>query len=129
MNDATAPGGPDIQFQQHLAEGRFMIQRGVTSGKAVFYPRSVAPGTGEALEWFEASGRGTVHSFTIVRKRPPEPSIAIGLIDLDEGVRMMSRIEEADPEAVHIGMAVKARIVPHEDGHLVVFTPATEAAR
>ena len=129
MNDVTAPVGPDIQFQRHLADGRFMIQRGVTSGTPVFYPRTVAPGTGEALEWFEASGRGTVHSFTIVRKRPPEPSIAIGLIDLDEGVRMMSRIEDADAEAVHIGMPVKARIIAREDEHLVVFVPAAEAAR
>ena len=128
MTNDTAQGGPDIQFQQHLAQGRFMIQRGVTSGKAVFYPRTVAPVTGEALEWFEPSGKGTVYSFTIVRKRPPEPSIAIALIDLEEGVRMMSRIEDVDAESVHIGMPVKARIIPREEEHLVVFTPAGENA-
>ena len=54
---------------------------------------------------------------------------AIVLIDLDEGVRMMSRIEDADAEAVHIGMPVKARIIAREDEHLVVFVPAAEAAR
>lgn len=124
----TEARGPDLQYQAHLAAGRFMIQRGVQSGKAVFFPRAVAPGTGEELEWFEASGRGTVHVSTCVRKRPPEADLNIALIDLEEGPRMMSRVEGLPADAVPIGLAVKARIIPHEDGHLVVFDPAEDVA-
>lgn len=101
-----------------------MIQRGVESGNAVFYPRVAAPGTGEALEWVAASGRGIVHSTTIVRKRPPEPSYNVALIDLEEGPRMMSRVEGIAPEDVTIGMAVVARIVTEDDVPVVVFERA-----
>jgi len=116
--------GPDAQFRAYLAEGRFMIQRGVESGRAIFYPRAIEPGTGGALEWVEASGRGTVYSTTLVRRRPPEPSYNVALIDLAEGPRMMSRVDGAAPEAVAIGMAVVARIVTENDLPIVVFVPA-----
>jgi hypothetical protein len=35
--------GPDIAFQHHLAEGRFMLQRGKTTGNYFYFPRSVGP--------------------------------------------------------------------------------------
>jgi uncharacterized protein len=128
MTTISEQGGPDQQYQAHLAAGRFMIQRGVKTGTMVFYPRAVAPGTGEDLEWVEASGRGTVYSSTCMRKRPPEADVNIALIDLEEGPRMMSRVEGIAADAVAIGLKVKARIVAHEDGHLVVFDPAPENA-
>lgn len=124
MTDPAHEMKPDEQFAAFLAEGRFMIQRGLTTGTHVFYPRVVAPVTGEDLEWVEASGRGTVYSTTVVRKRPPEPSLNVALIDLAEGPRMMSRVEGIDAAAVRIGMAVEARIVEDADGPLVVFVPA-----
>ena len=127
--DEDQPGGPDILFQRHLAAGRFMIQRAVGSGRAVFYPRAVAPGSGEALEWVPATGLGIVYSTTVVRVRPPEPNRNVALIDLDEGVRMMSRVEGIAAEDVRIGQRVRARIVPHGEGHIVVFAPLLDAAR
>lgn len=124
MTDPTADTHPDDQFASFLAEGRFMIQRGRSSGTHVFYPRAVAPRTGEDLDWVEASGFGIVHSATVVRKKLPEPSYNVALIDLIEGPRMMSRVEGIDPAEVSIGLAVKARIIEAEDGPLVVFVPA-----
>ena len=103
-----------------------MLQRGVQSGTWVYYPRSIAPVTGEELEWAEPSGLGTVYSTTTIRKRPPEPSLNVALIDLDEGPRMMSRVEGIDAQEVRIGMRVKARIIPSEGEdapHLLVFDP------
>ncbi len=113
---------PDAEFRAFLAEGRFMIQRSRGTGAFVFYPRAVTPGTGARdLEWVEASGRGVVYSTTVVRKKPPEPSYNVALIDLDEGVRMMSRVEGLDPEAVTIGTTVRARIIDQEGEPIVVF--------
>ncbi|UZW57390.1 OB-fold domain-containing protein [Sphingobium sp. JS3065] len=126
MTDRHPSDGPEIAFQKHLAAGRFMLQRGVRTGTWVYYPRAVAPITGEDLEWAEPSGLGTVYSTTAIRKRPPEPSLNIALIDLDEGPRMMSRVEGIDAQEVKIGMRVKARIVAGEGEdapHLVVFGP------
>jgi hypothetical protein len=129
MADSAPQSGPDQQFNAFLAEGRFMIQRGRETGTHVFFPRSVAPVTGEELEWVEASGRGIVHSTTIVRRKPPQPNFNVALVDLAEGPRMMSRVEGVDPSDVKIGMAVRARIIQAEDGPLVVFTPDEEEAR
>lgn len=120
--DALPVTHPDAEFRAFLTEGRFMIQRSRSSGAHVFYPRVIAPGTGARdLEWVEASGRGVVYSTTVVRKRPPEPSYNVALIDLTEGPRMMSRVEGIDPAAVTIGSAVQARIIDQDGEPVVVF--------
>jgi len=120
---------PDAEFRAFLAEGRFMIQRSKSSGAHVFYPRAVAPGTGARdLEWVQASGHGVVYSTTVVRKKPPEPSYNVALIDLVEGPRMMSRVEGLDPAAVAIGMAVQARIIDQDGEPVVIFDVAEQPA-
>lgn len=119
---------PEAQYRAFLAEGRFMIQRATGSGRHVFYPRVAEPGTGDtALEWVEASGEGTVYASSVVRKRPPTPSYNVALIDLAEGPRMMSRVVGIEPDAVRIGMAVRARIIDEDGAPLVVFEPADAA--
>jgi uncharacterized OB-fold protein len=116
---------PEEEWRAHLAEGRFMIQRSRSTGGYVFFPRVAEPGTGaQDLEWVEASGRGTVHAVTVVRKRNRDDDYNVALVDLAEGPRMMSRIEGPPADAPAIGMAVQARIVPDADGHVVVFAPA-----
>jgi uncharacterized OB-fold protein len=116
---------PDRDYQAFLKQGRFMLQRSTSSGKYVFYPRVVAPGTGaDDLEWVEASGRGIVYSTTVVRVKPPAVSYNVALVELEEGPRMMTRVEASDPTAVHIGMPVRARIAEENDLAFVVFDPA-----
>ncbi|MGB8364150.1 MAG: Zn-ribbon domain-containing OB-fold protein [Rhizomicrobium sp.] len=114
---------PDEDFRRFLSEGHFNIQRSA-EGRYTFYPRVAEPGTGAALEWVEASGCGTVYATTVVRKKPPEPSYNVALVDLEEGVRMMSRVEGIGPEEVAIGMAVRAKIVEQDGEPTVVFFPA-----
>ena len=126
MNIATSPQipRPEKEFMQFLAEGRFMIQRSRETGKHVFYPRVAEPLTGAPLEWVPASGMGTVYATSVVRQRPPAADYSVVLVDLDEGVRMMSRVEGVKPEAVRIGLRVKARIAKEGETPLVVFDPA-----
>src|SRR5690554_6014318 len=84
--------GPEHQFKAYLADGKFMIQRSRSTGKFVFYPRVAIPGSGETdLEWVQASGRGTVYSITVNRGKAGSYNVA--LIDLEEGVRMMSTVQ------------------------------------
>jgi uncharacterized OB-fold protein len=119
---------PEKEFFEHLAEGRFMIQKSRSTGGHVFYPRVAEPGTGATdLEWVPASGRGTVYSTTVIRQKPPAPHYNLALIDLAEGPRMMSRVEGIAPERVKIGMQVLARIVRENDQPLVVFEPTEPA--
>ena len=118
---------PERDYLAFLAEGRFMLQRSRSSGRFVFYPRVAEPGTGATdLEWVEASGRGTVYATSVVRRRPPAADANVALIDLAEGVRMMSRVEGVDPASVRIGMAVQARIDRDGTAPVVVFDVAAD---
>ncbi len=119
MTDKTETG-PAAEWRVALREGRLLLQRDPASGAALFPPRPL--GT-EATQWLEASGLGEVYSVTTIRPRPPEAPYNVVLVDLAEGPRMMARVEAA-PEAVKIGMPVRARIVTEGDAPLVVFDPA-----
>ncbi len=117
---------PEQQYQAFLAQGRFMLLRAKASGRFIFYPRVAEPLTGDTdLEWVAASGLGRVYSVTVVHKRPPEQDYNVALIDLQEGPRMMSRVDGIAPADVRIGMAVQAKVVQQEGQALLVFEPAT----
>lgn len=119
---------PDADYQALLRQGKFMVQRSRASGRCFFFPRVAEPGTGSTdLEWVEVSGRGIVYSTTTIRARPPAPSYNVALIDLEEGPRLMSRVEGIAPEAVRIGMPVRARIVQEVERCFVVFDPLNTA--
>lgn len=109
--------GPQATWENYLDEGRFMLQRGRVSREHLFWPR-VATASGETdLEWVEASGLGTVYAITVGRSRTASTNVA--LIDLDEGVRMMSTLPEV--ETAPIGARVTARIERAQGSPRVVF--------
>jgi uncharacterized OB-fold protein len=114
---------PGKDYRAFLAQGRFMIQRNPRTHRYVFYPRIADPGTGDELEWVQASGEGTVYATTVIHPKPPLASYNVALIDLKEGPRMMSRVESIPPADVAIGMRVTARIVEENGSPLVVFIP------
>jgi uncharacterized protein len=115
---------PEEEYFEHLAQGRFMLQRSRVSGKYFFYPRVAEPITGARdLEWVEASGRGTVYATTVVRTKPPLQPYNVALVDLEEGPRIMSRVEGIAPDEVRIGMKVRARIGKLFDVRAVTGSP------
>src|SRR3546814_8768823 len=81
----------------------------------------------DLLDWVAPSGRGTVHSTTVIRRRPQDGGdYNVALIDLAEGVRMMSRVEGVAPDQVRIDMAVSARLAEDDGDVVVVFDPVQE---
>lgn len=111
----------ELQFSTFLREGRFMLPKGPDG--CFFPPRAASPGTGAPFEWVEASGLAVVYSTTTVRPKPPAAPYNVCLVDLEEGCRMMSRVEGVVPEEVHIGMRVRARIESTDGGPVIVFEP------
>jgi len=112
-------------YLEHCKKGELAYQVCTDDGKPVFYPRVAAPGSGSTnLEWRVSKGLGTVYATTVVYYKDEKP-LNVALIDLDEGFRMMSRVEEIDPLEVKIGMRVKVRIHPGDEKQLPypVFTP------
>jgi hypothetical protein len=123
--------GPDAQFAQALAQGRFHIQHCTACGQHVFYPRSLCTHCGSAqLDWVKPSGSGCVYSSTTVRRKPESGGdYNVALVDLAEGPRLMSRIDGVAPDQVHIGMRVQARVIDDPaKGKLLVFIPQDATA-
>jgi uncharacterized OB-fold protein len=128
------PVGPDSgPFWEATRQGRFLLQWCTACERAVFYPRAFCPhcggGTG-GLEWREASGRGTVYAAG-VEHRPQAVGatfsggqpFSVALIELDEGVRLVSNVVGCPPEEVRCGMAVALTWEPLSDGRqLPLFT-------
>ena len=117
-------GGAELRYQTALNEGRFLIQRCEGCKRHVFYPRVVCPHCGsDSLAWVEPKGTGVVYSTTTVRRKPDAGGdYDVSLIDLDEGVRMMSRVDGIAPTEVKIGMRVRAKVIDNKGAGLVVFT-------
>lgn len=121
----TREGATGVQafHQTELDAGRFLIQRCGDCGKHVYFPRESCPHCGSAaLEWKAPTGLGTVHAVTTVRRKPAEGGdLNVSIVDLDEGVRLMSRVENLAPQAVRIGQRVQARVQVKDARGLVVF--------
>lgn len=103
-------------YQRHLSAGQLAYQYDPSAGQAVFPPRVIAPGTGRAaLEWRISAGLGTVHAATVVHQRDQE-AYNVVLVDMDEGFRLMSRVEEGAGLAPRIGARVQMRAHLPTDG-------------
>ena len=70
-------------------------------------------------DYLVASGKGTVFSF-VVHHAPKVPGrtlpFVIALVELEEGVRMLGELRNADPATVEIGMPVRATYIDFPDG-------------
>jgi uncharacterized OB-fold protein len=122
---AQAPS-PLATYSAHLERGELAYQYSPDAGRAVFYPRALCPFTGsDRLEWRVSKGLGTVYSTTVVHSQEGAP-YNVALIDVDEGFRLMSRVEEVAPEQVRIGMRVRFRAhrPGGDDPPVPVFFPA-----
>lgn len=119
----TGSIGPEQQFKNYLSEGKFMIQKSKSLNDFFFHPRVAFPGTGERdLEWVEASGNGIVYSTSCNRRLPEKGGdFNISLITLQEGPRMMAKIEGVAPDQVVIGQKVKARISSLKGEPAIIF--------
>lgn len=131
MTDSPSVGaalgdkGADATYFAYLDAGDWRIQRCTSCGRHVFIPRAFCPHCeGDDLDWVAPSGGGTVYTTSVVRQRPDQGGVRnVALIDLDEGVRMMSRVDGVAPEAVSIGLRVKAKLVDQDGQTVVVFEP------
>lgn len=113
---------PAVTYRRHLERGKLGYQHCAECSAAVFYPRVLCPvcGSGE-LEWRESAGRGTVYATTALHSRNRDPRNVV-LVDLDEGFRMMSRVEGLPAGEVEIGARVRLEVRRgEEDEPVAVF--------
>lgn len=110
LPEITRVSGP---FYKAAKLHKLLFQHCRNCGKNIFYPKNLCPNCWSPdLEWTEASGKGKLYSYTVVHGAAPSAfkdaiPYVIGVIDLEEGVRMLSWVVECDIEQLKCDMDVK----------------------
>jgi uncharacterized protein len=118
INPETKP------FWDAAAKGQLLMKKCLACGDLHYYPRSICPFChSDRTEWLAASGRGTIYSYSVMR-RAPEP-FAIAYVALEEGPKLLTDIVDCPFDDIAIGKAVKLVWKPSEGGPAVpMFTLA-----
>jgi uncharacterized OB-fold protein len=117
MNEYKKPL-PEVQpwseeFWKAAKQHKLLIQECKDCDSKIFYPRKFCPDCWSSnLSWSEASGRGKIFTFSITmtgveKKFAYDLPYVLALVDLEEGIRMMTNIVGCKPEDVRIGMDVE----------------------
>ena len=109
-------------FWDATVEGRLLLPRCQDCQAVIWFPRPFCPECASTrVDWFQASGRGTVYSYTVNRRGGadlPEYRNAgvyvLAYVELEEGPRLMTNIVDCDPDSVRIGQPVE--VVFHDTG-------------
>ncbi|MFI6920342.1 Zn-ribbon domain-containing OB-fold protein [Nonomuraea spiralis] len=123
---------PETQpFWDGTAAGELRIQRCRTCERHYFYPRPSCPRCGGGdVEWVRATGRATLYSYVINHRPAPgfeaEGPYAIAVVELEEGVRMMTNIVGVPntPEALLLDMELRVVFERRGEVHVPLFEPA-----
>ena len=116
---APQPNPETQAFWDATAEGRLVLPRCDDCGTVIWYPKLLCPSChSTSVSWFDATGRGTVYSFTVCHRaahayRDALPYV-IAYVELDEGPRVLTNIVDCEPDAVRIGQPVE--VVFHDTG-------------
>lgn len=107
-------------FWEGLEQGELRIQRCGNCGRLRHPPRPMCPHC-HSLEWdyVVSSGRGKIYSY-VVHHHPPVPGrempFTVGLVELDEGTRIVGNVIDVDPGDVHVDMPVEVAFVTLDIG-------------
>jgi len=126
INEPFSGPGPDQIYSDFLRKDIFSLPLCQDCHEFHFYPRVVCPHCGGFnLEWKTLSGKGEVYSTTTIRRKPERGgNYNVCHVTLEEGPRLMSRVEGVDSLDVKIGDQVTAVINKDGDDPFIVFIPA-----
>jgi uncharacterized OB-fold protein len=105
INSETKP------FWDATAQSKLLLPRCNACDTVIWYPRAFCPACSSFdVTWFEASGRGTIYSFTVNRRGQGDyrdRAYAVAYVELEEGPRVLTNIVDADLETLEVGQAVE----------------------
>lgn len=117
-------------FWAAATEGTFLLRSCEECNRTIFYPRNICPYCfSDDLDWLESDGTGKVYTYTVSQQVGQWDEEALPVIqayvELAEGIRVPTVLEETDPEEVYVGMPVVATFVPTADDQVAipVFVP------
>jgi uncharacterized OB-fold protein len=93
-------------------EGRLLIQECPACGHRQWYPRALCASCAAEPEWLETAGRGTVHTYTVIRQQgipafKVELPYVVCMVELEEGPLIFGSMPGIDPDTVSIGLPVE----------------------
>lgn len=107
------PDADTVAFWRGLQDGKLLLQHCRRCGHVQYYQQTTCRDCGnDQLEHRPASGRGKVHSFSVVHRAPgpafkADVPYAVLLVELTEGPRMISTFIGGRPEEVTFDMDVE----------------------
>jgi uncharacterized OB-fold protein len=110
------------EFWEAAADGRLLVQACRDCDALQFYPRGHCLRCfGSDVVWREVSGRATLHTYSVVHRTPSEEFAAdvpyvFAIVDLEEGVRMTSRVIDVEAVRVRCDMPLQVVFRKLEDG-------------
>ncbi|CCG04301.1 Zn-ribbon domain-containing OB-fold protein [Blastococcus saxobsidens] len=113
---------PYAVYVEGLKSRELRYQHCDACSRSIFPPRVLCPSCASTeLSWRVSSGRGVVYSATTIERR--DGSYNVALVDVDEGFRMMSRVDGYPEAEIPIGLAVTCAWRPAQeaDAYLPVF--------
>jgi uncharacterized OB-fold protein len=130
----TRPAPPESDegrpFWDATRQQRLVLPWCTECNAAFWFPRAACPRClSTSIEWRPASGQGTVHAASAqhvaaIPELADRVPYAVALVDLDEGVRLMSNVIGCPADEVRGGLAVRVTWEPLADGrHLPQFEP------
>ena len=125
------PDADSEQLWKGLKEGKLFLQHCEDCNHIQYYHQAICREClGENLVEKEASGRGSVYSYSVVYRAPGpafkgDTPYAVVLVELEEGPRMISSMIDVDAETVDFDMKVEMVVEPLNDEiSLPRFRPA-----
>ncbi len=114
------PGPVSTAYWEAAARGEVLFQECPACGNRQHYPRLLCTKCGDVPEWRTSSGKGTVHTYTIVRQNHASPfkeslPYVVAMIELEEGPKLMGGVTHCVPDDVHVGMPVEVYSVFVDD--------------
>lgn len=126
----TDPDSLTEPWWQATRDERLLVQRCAACGNHQHYPRALCTSCASTdLDYAPTTGRGEVHSFTVVHRPPSpafEPPYVVALVRIEEGPMLLTNLVGCDPDEVQCDMPVKVVWEPLPDGrNLPLFTPSS----
>jgi len=117
MSEAEAAPFTIEQFYRFMNEGKLMGAKCIKCGKIMLPPRPICIQCfSENLEWIKLENKGKLLTYTIIHVAPPQfqhlVPYAVGIIELEKGLKLPGMIKGIDFDKIKIGMELKIEVEP-----------------
>lgn len=119
--DPISPDRDSAPFWRSTG-GKLLIQKCQKCAESFHYPRTVCPFCmASDVAWQECSGKGTVYSYTVVRRGEP---YVLAMVTLAEGPRLLTNLIDCDADALAVGQDVIVKFQDVDGVPTPMFAPA-----